>query len=156
VSESYELTIQRAVDDDTFVPEDAQMIDWLQQILQAESRQQAVMTVRIVNEEEMQTLNRDYRHKDKTTNVLSFAVEDPYVPEDWLGDIAICAQVVNTEAQQQNKQALAHWAHMLVHGTLHLLGYDHIEEDQAERMESREIAILKTMGFTSPYESVID
>lgn len=111
------------------------------------------LSVRLVDTEEMSALNKNYRGKTGPTNVLSFPAE---LPEDiaitLLGDIVICAPVVREEAQQQAKTLDAHWAHMTVHGTLHLLGYDHIAEDEALRMETLETTILDTLNYASPYE----
>ena len=110
------------------------------------------LTVRIVDITESQSLNLQYRDKDKPTNVLSFPFEaPPGVELDLLGDLIICRQVVEKEAEEQSKPLLAHWAHMVVHGSLHLLGYDHIEDDEAEEMESLETEIMQTMGFEDPY-----
>lgn len=112
------------------------------------------ITVRCVESEESQQLNHDYRGKNKPTNVLSFPFESPaefFVP--LLGDLVICADVVRIEAQQQNKTVLAHWAHMIVHGCLHLLGYDHINDSEADEMESLEIKILRQLGYNNPYQA---
>ncbi len=115
------------------------------------------LDIRIVGEGESQALNRDYRGKDKPTNVLSFPAELPpeliaALDEVPIGDLAICAEVVAREALEQGKPLLAHWAHMTVHGVLHLLGHDHIEEADAARMEPLEIAILATLGWDNPYD----
>jgi probable rRNA maturation factor len=108
--------------------------------------------VRIVDEQESAELNEQYRHKQGPTNVLSFPFEcPPGVELNLLGDLVICAPVVQREAQQQQKQELAHWAHMVVHGTLHLLGYDHLQQDEAEAMENREIRIMEDLGYSDPY-----
>ncbi len=104
------------------------------------------LTIRIVDATESQALNRDFRGKDKPTNVLSFQ-GDTVV----LGDLVICAPVVAREARQQGKSVLAHWAHMVVHGCLHLQGMDHEDELEAVRMEAREIRILQNLGFPNPY-----
>ena len=110
------------------------------------------LTVRIVDVAEIKQLNETYRHKSGATNVLSFPFDaPPQVDLPLLGDIIICAPVVQQEAQQQNKILLNHWAHMIVHGTLHLLGYDHISPQQAEKMESLEIDILSEFGIPNPY-----
>ncbi|MBF6058611.1 MULTISPECIES: rRNA maturation RNase YbeY [Thiomicrorhabdus] len=115
------------------------------------------LTIRIVDEEESQTLNREYRDKDKPTNVLSFEFEQPPGLVDlgeelpYLGDLVICAEVVRKEAEEQGKSLEAHWAHMVVHGCLHLLGYDHIEDDDAEEMESLESEIMHNLGYGDPY-----
>lgn len=110
------------------------------------------VSVYIVDEEESQTLNQQYRNQAKPTNVLSFPADIPAelgVP--LLGDLVICAPVVEREAGEQGKTLAAHWAHMLVHGTLHLLGYDHINDADAELMEALETRILGRLGFPAPY-----
>jgi len=114
------------------------------------------MTVRIVETDEMTELNQRYRQKTGSTNVLSFPFETPpgmpadlVVPE--LGDVVVCAAVVMREATEQGKTSTAHWAHMIVHGTLHLLGYDHIQNSDAQKMESLEIAALNKLGYENPY-----
>ena len=114
------------------------------------------MTVRIVEQDEMTELNQQYRQKAGPTNVLSFPFEAPpgmpadlVVPE--LGDVVVCAAVVMREAAEQGKTPTAHWAHMIVHGTLHLLGYDHIQDSDAQKMESLEIAALSKLGYENPY-----
>ena len=99
-----------------------------------------------------QKLNNDYRHINKPTNILSFPLELPeFVKEDLIGDLAICADVVIKEAKEQNKSVDNHWAHLTIHGCLHLLGYDHIDTDDAEIMESIEIMLLKNINIQNPY-----
>lgn len=111
------------------------------------------LTIRIVDLDEMTELNTTYRHKSGPTNVLSFPFESDEMDEEILiGDIVICAPIVNQEADAQKKTADAHWAHMVVHGTLHLLGHDHEIEAEALVMEQKEIAILKSLGFKNPYQ----
>lgn len=111
--------------------------------------------VRIVDEPEAKKLNKEYRHIDKATNVLSFPAELPTEIElQFLGDIVICAPVVDREAQQQGKQPSDHWAHLLVHGLLHLQGYDHQEDSEADEMESLEIEILQKLNIPNPYKPI--
>ncbi len=112
----------------------------------------AELSVRIVDEAQMRELNGRYRHQPRPTNVLSFPAELPAELDlPLLGDIAVCAPVVLREAREQGKTAEAHWAHMLVHGTLHLLGYDHIREDEALAMEALETRLLTSLGYPAPY-----
>lgn len=111
-----------------------------------------VASLQIVSSNEMQELNRDYRSKDKPTNVLSFPMEVPdEVGINILGDLALCGDVIALEANQQSKTVESHWAHMVVHGMLHLQGYDHMDDGDAELMESKEIEIMKKLGFENPY-----
>ena len=110
------------------------------------------LTIRIVSLEESAYLNKKYRKKEGPTNVLSFVSEgaEKIVP-DFLGDLVVCAPVVNKEACQQGKNIEAHWAHIIVHGVLHLLGLDHQDSCQAEAMENRERSILSNLGYPDPY-----
>ncbi len=133
------------------LPAENQIQQWLEAaILPFQS--EAEVTVRIVDEAESQQLNFDYREKNKPTNVLSFPFEcPPGIELPLLGDLVICAQVVAKEAAEQHKSLSAHWAHMVVHGSLHLLGFDHINEEDATEMEAEEIQILAELGFADPY-----
>lgn len=154
-----DIELQWAIDELT-VPTLALCQKWVMAAL-VDGRESEVveMTVRIVDLEESQQLNRDYRQKDKPTNVLSFEFEQPPglvgLGEElpYLGDLVICAEVVALEALEQHKTLESHWAHMIVHGTLHLQGYDHIEDNEAELMEGLEIQIMQGLGFTNPYET---
>ena len=115
-------------------------------------RNAAELSIRVVAEAEMAALNSHYRHKAGPTNILSFPLDLPAgVPVTALGDLVICAPVVAREAAEQGKAPAAHWAHMVVHGCLHLLGYDHMDESQAVKMEPLETAILVGLGFPDPY-----
>lgn len=108
--------------------------------------------IRVVDPDESRQLNRDYRGKDYATNVLSFPFEVPEgIPNIHLGDLVICADVVAAQAHEQGKPLPHHWAHMLVHGVLHLLGHDHITEDEALQMEAIEIRLLEKLGVPNPY-----
>ncbi|MBC8209927.1 MAG: rRNA maturation RNase YbeY [Gammaproteobacteria bacterium] len=133
------------------IPDLTQMTDWVRASLQ-QDYEQLEQTIRIVDQAESHQLNKAFRHIDKPTNVLSFpADESDYLEYDHLGDLVICASVVEDEAVQQQKDPVAHWAHMVVHGMLHLQGYDHISDQDAEQMESLEIEILARLGHTNPY-----
>jgi probable rRNA maturation factor len=119
--------------------------------------QDTEIVVRIVDEQESAELNEQYRHKSGATNILSFPVEVPEGIElNLLGDLVVCAPVLEKEAFEQHKTLTDHWAHIIVHGVLHLLGYDHIDETQAEFMESKEITILNTLTIKNPYIQVND
>lgn len=148
-----QLDLQVVVD--ATVPSEKKFNDWVKAAL-AGRCDSAELTLRIVDASEMTRLNRDYRHKDKVTNVLSFPFEMPEGIDDsetgnLLGDIIICAEVVDREAQEQGKSSEAHWAHMVTHGVLHLLGFDHIEATEADEMEALEAQILGAQGFANPY-----
>jgi probable rRNA maturation factor len=110
------------------------------------------LAVRVVSQPEMRRLNHRYRGKDKPTNVLSFpAAPSPGVHPQPLGDVVICPAVLKREASEQGKPLEAHWAHLVVHGVLHLAGYDHEDDADARRMERREVAVLKSLGYANPY-----
>lgn len=146
-----ELDLQFACQDSQGLPSESEFHQWASHAIE-NFQQQAELTVRLVDEAESQQLNSDYRGKDKPTNVLSFPFEaPPGIELDLLGDLVICRQVVEREAEEQNKTLSAHWAHMVVHGCLHLLGYDHIDDSEAEEMESLETEIMQKMGFSDPY-----
>lgn len=143
------VDLQLAVE--TQCPDSAQFQAWAEAALQ-EVAEDCEMSIRIVDSKESQQLNRDYRDKDKPTNVLSFPFESPVpLQPRLLGDLVICAPVVAAEAAEQSKPEWQHWAHLTVHGCLHLLGYDHINDDDAELMESREISILRQFDIENPY-----
>lgn len=134
-------------------PAEKRLQRWLDKALEVLALDEALeVTVRLVDNDEMRELNREYRGKDSPTNVLSFPC-DWDLPEEprLLGDIVIAVQVVNEEAKTQKKKMEAHWAHIVVHGLLHLLGYDHIDEADAEKMEALEKQILHTLDYPDPY-----
>ncbi|MGH1388702.1 MAG: rRNA maturation RNase YbeY [Aeromonas jandaei] len=150
---SVTLDLQLASASTDGLPSEAQLQGWLDGTILG-FQQEAEVTVRIVDEAESNELNLTYRGKDKPTNVLSFPFEAPPGLElPLLGDLVICRQVVEREAQEQGKPLMAHWAHMVVHGSLHLLGYDHIEDEEAEEMEELERDIMQELGFADPYQS---
>lgn len=143
------------------IPTATEIEDWAKAAIgaSAHAREQldAELTVRIVDEHEGAALNQAYRQRSGATNVLSFPFTPPMNPlfgadvQNYLGDLVICAPVVAREAYAQGKDLTAHWAHMVVHGSLHLLGYDHNDDDQAKAMEALEINILISIGYANPY-----
>lgn len=135
------------------VPEPDTLQHWIEHALRLAGHEQAAeIVVRVVDSVEMSALNQQFRARSGPTNVLSFPAELPAELDlPLLGDIVICAPLVRTEAQQQGKPPRAHWAHLCVHGTLHLLGHDHQESVQAERMEALESEIMRALGFACPY-----
>ncbi|MPY22816.1 rRNA maturation RNase YbeY [Shewanella psychropiezotolerans] len=146
-----DLDLQVAIENES-LPSQTDFELWVRIALR-DTMTQAELTIRIVDEAESQTLNSSYRGKDKPTNVLSFPFEaPPEIDIPLLGDLIICAPVVECEAKQQNKSLQAHWAHMVVHGCLHLLGYDHIQDAEAEEMESLETQLIEKLGFNNPYK----
>ncbi len=146
-----DLELQIATNAKT-LPHPAQFKEWVSVILANRINTNAELTIRIVDEEEIISLNYRYRNKNNSTNVLSFPVKlETHLDYNMLGDIVICASVVELQAKQQNKVLLAHWAHMVVHGILHLLGYDHENELEANEMENLEIELMQQLGFLSPY-----
>ena len=152
------VDVQRIIEDEGS-PSDEDIQLWISAVLANANNDEKPyeLTVRIVDEQEITDLNQDYRQKSGSTNVLSFpADQDLPLDVPLLGDLVICAAVVAREAAEQHKTLKQHWAHMVVHGTLHLLGYDHIEDDQAIKMEQKEITILQTLGISNPYEVKIN
>lgn len=147
------IDIQHASDSPD-LPADKQLEKWLQAAWLGKPTQDSEVCLRIVGCEEMTVLNSRYRGKDKPTNVLSFPADIPAeLALPLLGDIVICADIVAEQATQQEKTASAHWAHMCVHGMLHLQGHDHQNEADALEMETLETHILAELGYASPYQS---
>lgn len=143
------IDLQQATDAD--VPSEQQFQLWASAAL-AEVNEDCELSIRLVDEAESAELNNDYRGKNSPTNVLSFPFESPVPLEPMLlGDLVVCVPVVEREAAEQDKTINDHWAHLIVHGCLHLLGYDHIEDDEAEAMESLEITILQKLDINNPY-----
>ena len=142
------------IDKAAWVPQAQQLQQWVKLCL-PEHRANSEICLRIVDADEITALNRDYRQQNKATNVLAFSYDDVgYEPQEqpFLGDIVICAAVLAQEARQQGKALIAHWAHLVIHGTLHLLGYDHKNEADAAIMETLEVQYLAQLGFKNPYK----
>lgn len=155
------MELQRACEVDS-IPEPAEIQRWIEAAVDASGRRcddgrDCEIVVRIVGEEESRDLNNRYRRKDSATNVLAFPASEqpvpglPAEPRRALGDLAICGPVVEREALEQGKPVDSHWGHLLIHGTLHLLGYDHQTEAQAAEMERLEVRIMAHRGFGDPY-----
>lgn len=140
-----DITIQFASEEPS-VPGENEILNWARSALE---EKEGEITIRITDEDEMRSLNHRWRNIDSLTNVLSFPLHDAGSP--LLGDIAVCAPVLRQEAAQQGKAVNAHWAHIIIHGILHLMGYDHGDETDAEFMETKETAIMQDLGFPDPY-----
>ena len=147
---SLDLQIEPGTDG---VPHESEFVIWIKASLQREF-ERLEQTIRIVQEAESLALNSKFRGIDRPTNVLAFPGDNDHLDYDFLGDLVICAPVVLSEARQQQKSWSAHWAHMVVHGMLHLQGYDHDKESAALQMEALEIRILNTLGYTNPYNEM--
>lgn len=149
-----ELDLQHASDAQG-VPDREDFLVWCRAALNGYGKP-AELTIRVVDEAEGRSLNHQYRGRDYATNVLSFPAELPEGLLDipLLGDLVICAPVVAREAAEQGKALQSHWAHLVVHGCLHLLGYDHVEEDEAAQMETLETGLLHGMGYPDPYRTM--
>ena len=157
---SLQLDIQNP-EDYPNIPAEADLLRWAQAAWPGGADAEAGVVVRIVNAAESQELNRAYRDKDYPTNVLSFPYDEPSIPDEeddaddieYLGDLVICLPVIEREAAEQGKTPTQHWAHLLIHGLLHLQGYDHITDAEAEEMEGLETDILGKLGFPDPHHS---
>ncbi|MBU0744106.1 MAG: rRNA maturation RNase YbeY [Gammaproteobacteria bacterium] len=134
------------------LPSKQQFTKWVNQAL-SNSKKNHEVVIRLVSTKEITDLNKKYRKKNKPTNIISFPFETPFgIKTNMLGDLAICVQLVKQEAKLQDKTATAHFAHLTIHGVLHLLGYTHEKDKDAEKMEKLEIKHLKKLGFTDPYQ----
>ncbi|MET4696226.1 rRNA maturation RNase YbeY [Endozoicomonas lisbonensis] len=154
MSASVFIDIQIA-SDSQLLPSEQDFQHWAEAAV-GSHRDEAEISLRIVDTEEGAELNQQWRQKQGPTNVLSFPSElPPELELPLLGDLVVCAPVVEREAGEQNKSLQAHWAHMIVHGTLHLLGYDHIDDSEAEAMEALETKIVKSLGFPDPYAETV-
>jgi probable rRNA maturation factor len=132
-------------------PDAKQIQSWIDTALK-DYPQDTEIVVRIVDIHESAQLNKQYRHKQGPTNILSFPIEIPEgITLNLLGDLVVCAPILEREAVEQGKALSHHWAHIVIHGVLHLLGYDHIEDDEAEIMENKEIEILQKLNINNPY-----
>ena len=150
-----EVEVQVA-SDASDIPSGDAISDWVHRTAAAAGHDgESTILIRVVDEDEMHELNRNYRNQDKPTNVLSFPAGEidglPAGEAAMLGDIVVCAGVVAREAAEQGKSSADHWSHMIVHGTLHLLGYDHMSEPEAKAMEGLERDILAGIGISDPY-----
>jgi len=158
-SDSFNIFIEHAVEnkDSQYIPDDEDIHRWVSSALVSQNKSDTTeLGIRITDNTEIHNLNNTYRHKDKPTNVLSFPFEVPEnfpesIDNEYLGDIICSFEYINKEAKEQNKALKAHWAHIIIHGTLHLLGFDHIENSEAEIMEQKEIDILESLGYKNPY-----
>lgn len=134
------------------IPNQQQFQQWVDTVL-SDQAQDSEIVIRLVDAAESAELNRQYRHKQGATNILSFPFEAPEGMElDLLGDLVICAPLIAQQAVEQKKLPEHHWAHITIHGVLHLLGYDHIEESDAEEMEALEIKLLNMLNIANPYQ----
>ncbi len=148
-----QLDLQLALTEQGELPGEERLREWALAALEAAGYDRdCEITVRMVEAEEIQALNREYRKLDRPTNILSFPFEcPPQLQLPLLGDLVICDSILRSEALAQHKSYEEHFAHLIIHGTLHLLGYDHLTEDEALDMESLEIAALSQLGYPDPY-----
>ncbi len=147
-----DLEVQRIIDS-SLLPSDEELLLWVEKALVDYQRDTEIL-IRIVDTQEITELNEQYRHKQGATNILSFPFEMPEGIEgvNLLGDLVVCAEVLQQEAIMQNKTLQDHWAHIIIHGILHLIGFDHGNETQALEMETREIHLLQQLNIDNPYQ----
>jgi probable rRNA maturation factor len=147
-----DLDVQRIIDS-PLLPGDEELQLWLEAAL-IDYSQDAEVLIRIVDSQEITGLNKQYRHKTGSTNILSFPLEMPEGVQglNLLGDLVICAEVLEREAREQKKALKDHWAHIVIHGILHLIGFDHINEKDAAEMEAKEINVLHQLQIDNPYQ----
>ena len=147
-----ELEVQRVIET-RYIPSDKELQLCLEKTLENYSEDAEVL-IRVVDHQEMSALNEQYRHKQGPTNILSFPFEVPESVKgvNLLGDLVVCAPVIEKEAQAQQKSLKDHWTHIIIHGILHLLGYDHIDDSDALEMEAKEILILQQLNIDNPYQ----
>ncbi len=153
MSDNITVTIESEEDD---VPESSFMRSVVDHACRALGQNTVEVNVQIVDAQTIQSLNKQYRDKDKCTNVLSFPSDLPeWVNSNFIGDIVLCPFVIQKEAQEFGKSVKSQWAHMLIHGTLHLLGMSHDEEQQQIEMETMEQKIMNELGYEDPYQVAI-
>jgi probable rRNA maturation factor len=155
---SYRIAIQNTQLKNNTIPKPAEIQAWADCALRKHI-DSAEVCIRIVDAVEGKQLNGHYRQKRYATNVLSFPSKIPKgikLEKPFLGDIVLCAPVIEKEAQEQHKQLAAHWAHLVIHGILHLLGYDHVIPQEAEIMENEEIVLLEKLNYPNPYKEIIE
>jgi len=148
------VDIQHAVKEPSLISDDT-FIQWVELALNEDKCANSELTLRLVDIEEITNLNSTYRNKNKATNVLAFPAEHNDLVEleyNLLGDIIICPDVLVKESSELGIPIIAHWAHIVIHGTLHLLGYDHIDDEDCKKMQTLEIKILAKLGFDNPYK----
>lgn len=133
------------------IPTEKQIKFWVKKALNNKKINNILLGIRIINSSESAKLNSFYRNKKGSTNVLSFPYSEQIGRFFYLGDLALCAPLIAKEARDQNKSLHSHWAHLIIHGILHLLGYDHIKDREAKKMEKLETDILKKLGYPDPY-----
>jgi probable rRNA maturation factor len=148
-----EYSVDKNIDGSAYIPNTNELSEWIMLAITKEVKSPQ-LSVNIVDIRNITDLNNRFRSKNKATNVLSFPSKLPKnSPINYLGDLVLCAEVINNEAIEQKKSSISHWAHMTIHGTLHLLGYNHEDKEEAIEMETLEVKLLKELGYANPYEA---